>query len=88
MTWQMQEAKNRLSEVVSTSLTQGPQIISRRGKNTAIVMSYAEFQQLTKPPRTFKELVQAYHGVEMPKIDRDRALPERATPTDFNDIDV
>ncbi len=59
MTWQLQEAKNKFSEVVDTSLTKGPQIISRRGKNTAVVMSYAEYQNLTKPLQTFKQFVRA-----------------------------
>ncbi|MBX0330116.1 type II toxin-antitoxin system Phd/YefM family antitoxin [Oscillochloris sp. ZM17-4] len=45
-TWQLQEAKNRLSEVVDEALTHGPQIITRRGIETAIVLSYAEYQRL------------------------------------------
>lgn len=48
MTWQLQDAKNRLSEVVDTSLSKGPQIISRRGKNTAVVLSYVDYKKLAK----------------------------------------
>lgn len=45
-TWQLQEAKNKLSEVVEAALTQGPQIITRRGIETAVVISYAEYRRL------------------------------------------
>lgn len=45
-TWQLQEAKNRLSEVVDAALEQGPQVITRRGEKTAIVLSYADYRKL------------------------------------------
>ena len=45
-TWQIQEAKNRLSEVVECSLKQGPQTITRHGKPTAVVLSFSEYKKL------------------------------------------
>lgn len=45
-TWQLQEAKNRFSEVVEEALTHGPQVITRRGVETAIVLSYADYRTL------------------------------------------
>ena len=47
--WQLQDAKNRFSEVVQKALERGPQIITRRGKKTVVVMSVEDYQQLTKP---------------------------------------
>jgi len=44
--WQIQEAKNRLSEVVDAALAEGPQLITRRGKETAIVLSYDQYRAL------------------------------------------
>jgi antitoxin Phd len=44
--WQLQEAKNRLSEVVEEALQHGPQVITRRGKETAILLSYAEYRRM------------------------------------------
>ena len=44
--WQLQDAKNRLSEVVDAALSEGPQVITRRGKETAIVLSYDEYRML------------------------------------------
>jgi prevent-host-death family protein len=37
-TWQLQEAKNRFSEVVEEALKEGPQVITRRGVETAVVL--------------------------------------------------
>jgi prevent-host-death family protein len=45
-TWQLQEAKNRFSRVVENALSHGPQIITRRGVEIAIVLSYAEYQRM------------------------------------------
>ena len=45
-TWQIQEAKNRFSEVVAKALKSGPQLITRRGAQVAILISYAEYRRL------------------------------------------
>ncbi len=45
-TWQLQEAKNKLSEVVEAALNDGPQVITKRGADTAIVLSYNEYRKL------------------------------------------
>jgi antitoxin Phd len=47
--WQLQDAKNRFSEVVQKALEQGPQMITRRGIKTVVIMSVEDYQQLTKP---------------------------------------
>lgn len=44
--WQLQEAKNKLSEVVDEALKGGPQIITRRGSEAAIVLAYDEYRRL------------------------------------------
>lgn len=41
------EAKNKLSEVIASAERGEPQIITRNGKETAVVISYREFQRLT-----------------------------------------
>ena len=44
--WQLQQAKNRLSEVVDAAIHNGPQVITRRGAETAVVLSYADYGKL------------------------------------------
>ncbi len=45
--WQLQEAKNKFSEVVDEALKSGPQVITKRGVEAVILLSYAEYRRLT-----------------------------------------
>lgn len=46
MSWQLQEAKNKLSEVVKAAKTRGPQIITVRGKEEVAVISISELRRM------------------------------------------
>ena len=46
--WQIQKAKNKLSEVVEEAIQHGPQVISRGGTEVAVVLSYEEYLTLKK----------------------------------------
>jgi prevent-host-death family protein len=43
--WQIQEAKNKLSEVINEAIKHGPQIITKHGVEAVIVLSYAEYRK-------------------------------------------
>ena len=45
MNWQLQEAKNKLSQLLRKAQEQGPQTITVHGKKTAVVMSFDEYQK-------------------------------------------
>ncbi len=47
--WQVQEAKNRFSEMIERALTQGPQVITRHGRAVVRVVSAS---QALDPART------------------------------------
>jgi prevent-host-death family protein len=47
-TWQIQDAKNKLSEVIARALAQGPQLITKHGEKTVVVISYTEYENLRK----------------------------------------
>jgi antitoxin Phd len=47
-TWALQDAKNRFSEIVNQAVSDGPQTITRRGKETAVLVSIEDFQKLTQ----------------------------------------
>jgi antitoxin Phd len=53
--WQLQEAKNKFSEVVEEALSQGPQLITRRGVETVILLSYAEYRKLLASQKKLSE---------------------------------
>ena len=44
--WQLQEAKNKFSRVVENAVNDGPQIITKRGVEVAIVISFADYQKM------------------------------------------
>ena len=48
-TWQLQEAKSRLSELVETAARKGAQTITRHGREAAVVISVRDFGRLTRP---------------------------------------
>lgn len=58
--WQVQEAKARFSELLDTSLAEGPQIVTRRGIEAAVLVPIDQWRQLerTKKP-DLKELLLA-----------------------------
>ena len=47
--WQLQDAKNRFSEIVNKALRDGPQVVTRRGKKTVVIMSIEQYQNLVRP---------------------------------------
>lgn len=55
MIWQLQSAKNKLSEVVSKASTEGPQVITVRGKETAVILSIEDFRKLKEPQGSLVE---------------------------------
>ena len=46
MSWQLQEAKARLSEVINKAQGEGPQHITVRGVSAAVVLSEADYERL------------------------------------------
>jgi prevent-host-death family protein len=66
-TWQLQEAKSRLSQVVEHALREGPQTITLRGKPAVVVVSFEEFQNLTRPGTSLREFFRQspFYGTEL-----------------------
>lgn len=47
-TWNFQEAKARLNELLDVALIHGPQIITRRGDHTGVLMSHDDYTRLVQ----------------------------------------
>jgi antitoxin Phd len=47
--WQLQEAKNRLSEVVRRARSEGPQVITLHGEDAAVVVSAKDYKKIARP---------------------------------------
>mgnify|MGYP006422623171 CR=1 FL=1 len=50
-TWPVQDAKARFSEFLESCLTQGPQMVTRRGAEAAVLVPVAEWKRLTSAAR-------------------------------------
>jgi prevent-host-death family protein len=57
VSWQVQEAKQRFSEVLRAVESDGPQTITRHGKEIAVVVGVDEYRRLTGPKPDFKEFL-------------------------------
>lgn len=58
-TWKVQDAKARFSEMLETCVAEGPQLVSKRGEVTAVLVPIAEWERLQgeKKFQTLKELL-------------------------------
>lgn len=77
--WQLQEAKNKFSEVVEEALKHGPQVITKRGKETVIVLSYADYRKMML---TQKKLSDFFRESPLVGIDLDLTRDTSPTRTD------
>ena len=59
MRWQVQEAKQRFSEVLRKAESDGPQFITRHGEEVAVIIEATEFHKLANDTADFKEFLTA-----------------------------
>lgn len=50
-TWPVQDAKARFSELLKASLTEGPQVVTLRGVETAVLITVEEWRSLRERAR-------------------------------------
>lgn len=80
-TWPVQDAKARFSELIDVCVREGPQVVTRRGTETAVVVSIEEWRRLQKSARpSLKQLLLADEGrTESLAPDR-RPVARRSAP--------
>jgi prevent-host-death family protein len=66
--WQLQEAKNRFSEVVDLALEEGPQTVTRHGKEVAVIVSKQDFERRHRA-RTRGSIVPFLRGLAFRGVD-------------------
>ena len=74
--WQLQDAKNQFSEVVKKALTEGPQRVTRHGKEVVVILSKAEYERLRKSQTSLIEFFRQSPlvGVDL-DLERDQSPP-------------
>lgn len=58
-TWQLQKAKAEFSRLIDRSIKDGPQVVTRHGAPTAVVLSVAEYERLKRKAPDFKEFLRS-----------------------------
>jgi prevent-host-death family protein len=71
VSWQLQEAKQRFSELVRRTLEEGPRVVTKHGEEVVVVVPAEEFRRMNGEKPDFKEyLMSAPEGLE-------HIIPER-----------
>jgi antitoxin Phd len=81
--WQLQDAKARFSEFLNAALEKGPQIVTRRGVETAVLVPIEDWRRLLNAarPRVKELLLETTPTIEDAVMERGRL--ERREPVEF-----
>jgi prevent-host-death family protein len=55
--WPVQTAKARFSELLDTCLEEGPQVVTRRGEEMAVLVPMSEWRRMQRAAPTLKALL-------------------------------
>ena len=72
--WKLEDAKARLSEVVRRAGTKGPQLVTIRGKEAAVILAPEQYRQLLPKPKGHIPLVRFLQGLGLSGIDAEREI--------------
>jgi antitoxin Phd len=72
--WKLEDAKARLSEVVRRAGTKGPQLVTIRGKEAAVILAPEQYRQLLPKPKGHLPLVQFLRNLGLAGLDVEREI--------------
>jgi antitoxin Phd len=80
--WQLQQAKARFSEFLEAALTDGPQVVTRRGIEEAVLVPIEEWRRMQNSSRRgIKEVLLS--GPRFEGLVLDRHKRKRRPPVEF-----
>jgi prevent-host-death family protein len=80
-TWQVQDAKARFSELLETALAEGPQIVTKRGAEAAVLVPIGQWRRIEAETRpNLKELLLATEPRDESLVAPRQALGSRELP--------
>jgi antitoxin Phd len=84
MAWQVYDAKARFSELLDATLKDGPQIVTRRGVETAVLVPIGEWKRLKAFARpSLKDILLDPGGPRFENIVPPRGEDPGRTPVEF-----
>jgi prevent-host-death family protein len=63
--WQLQEAKQRFSELIRSVEVDGPQFVTRHGEEVAVVIDIAEYRRLRGGGEDFKAFLRSAPDLDL-----------------------
>lgn len=78
--WPLQEAKNRLSQLVVSAQQGKPQYITKRGQEAAVLISMEEYRRVHQPAQPFNEFL-----IAAPLVDD---IETERMPASLRDIEL
>ncbi len=79
MPWQVQEAKQRFSELVRRTLEEGPQVVTRHGEEVVVVVPAKEYRRMRQredgEKMDFKEFLMNGPDLSVLDLERPREMP-------------
>jgi prevent-host-death family protein len=70
VTWQLQEAKQKFSELVRRTLEEGPQVVTKHGEEVVVVVPAEEYRRTREKKPDFKEFL--LNGPDLSVLDLER----------------
>jgi antitoxin Phd len=68
--WQLQAAKQRFSELVERARREGPQVVTKHGKETVVVVSVEEYRRLRDHEPSLVEFIRSAPDFDLLDVDR------------------
>ena len=75
MPWQLQEAKQKLSQLVQRALDEGPQVVTRHGEAVVVVVSADEYRRLTGGRPDIRDFLLSAPDLSALELERAADLP-------------
>ncbi|NUP01110.1 MAG: type II toxin-antitoxin system Phd/YefM family antitoxin [Nonomuraea sp.] len=83
--WRLQEAKQRFSEVIRRAHDEGPQVVTRHGRDVAVILDVAEYDRLKGEQPDFKEFLLS--GPDLSDLDLTRDQSSAMREITFGDVE-
>jgi prevent-host-death family protein len=70
--WQLQDARQQFSRLVDLARSEGPQVVTRHGKEVAVVLDIRDYRQIWSDGGAFKRFLTEAPDFEVLEIERGR----------------
>lgn len=81
--WPVQDAKARFSELLDACVNEGPQLVTKRGVETAVLVPIKEWNRMSQSARPSLKTLLLSEGARFNLVLPERGKTKRRPPTGF-----